>query len=75
MLSLYCDSVPIHVKKLHTFVKDLDYKLDQTKAVVSTSNLIDWVSEYRDRRQVLFCVDFMLSLTKEIPKTAQSKCD
>ena len=29
-------------------------------------NLIDWVVEYRERRQaLLFCVDFMLSLTNE----------
>ena len=66
MWSLYWDSVPIHVKKLHTFVKDLDDKLDEKEAVVSKSNLIVWVIEYRDRRQaLLFCVDFMLSLTKE----------
>ena len=63
--SLYWDFVPLHVKKLHTLVKDMDDKLDE-KAVVSKSNLIDWVIEYRDRRQVLlFCVDFMLSLTNE----------
>ena len=75
--SLYWDSVPIHVEKLHTLVKDLDDKLDEEEAVVSKSNLIDRVVEYRERRQaLLFCVDFMLSLTnKKNAKTAQSKCD
>ena len=66
MWSLHWDSVSIHVKKLHTFVKDLDDKLDETEAAVSKNNLIDWVIEYRDRRQaVLFCVDFILSLANE----------
>ena len=41
MWSLYWDSVPIHVKKLHTLVKDLDDKLDEKEAVVSKSNLIE----------------------------------
>ena len=64
--SLYWNIVPLHVEKLHTLVKDLDDKLDEKEAVVSRSNLIDWVIEYRDRRQaLLFCVDFMLSLTNE----------
>ena len=64
--SLYWDSVPLHVKEHHTLVKDLDDKLDEKEAVVSKSNLIDWVIEYCDRRQaLLFCVDFMLSLTNE----------
>ena len=63
---LYCDIVPLHVKKLHTLVKDLDDKLDEEGAVVSKSKLIDRVIEYRERRQaLLFCVDFMLSLTNE----------
>ena len=63
---LYWDIVPLHVKKLHTLVKDLDDKLDEEGAVVSKSNLIDRVIEYRERRQaLLFCVDFMLSLTNE----------
>ena len=64
--SLYWNIVPLHVEKLHTLVKDLDDKLDEKEAVVSRSNLIDWVIEYRDRRQaLLFCVDFMLGLTNE----------
>ena len=64
--SLYWDIVPLHVKKLHTLIKDLDDKLDEKEAVVSKSNSIDWVIEYRNRRQaLLFYVDFMLSLTKE----------
>ena len=64
--SLYWNIVPLHVEKLHTLVKDLDEKLDEKEAVVSRSNLIDWVIEYRDRRQaLLFCVDFMLGLTNE----------
>ena len=64
--SLYWDIVPLHVKKLHTLVKDLDDKLDEEGAVVSKSKLIDRVIEYRERRQaLLFCVDFMLSLTNE----------
>ena len=63
---LYWDIVPIHVEKLRTLVKDLDDKLDEEEAVVSKSNLIDRVIEYRERRQaLLFCVDFMLSLTNE----------
>ena len=64
--SLYWDIVPLHVEKIHTLVKDLDDKLDEERAVVSKRNLIDWVIEYRVRRQaLLFCVDFMLSLTNE----------
>ena len=64
--SLYWDIVPLHVKKLHTLVKDLDDKLDEEGAVVSKSKMIDRVIEYRERRQaLLFCVDFMLSLTNE----------
>ena len=64
--SLYWNIVPLHVKKLHTLVKDLDDKLDEEGAVVSKSKLIDRVIEYRERRQaLLFCVDFMLSLTNE----------
>ena len=63
---LYRDIVPLHVKKLHTLVKNLDDKLDEEGAVVSKSKLIDRVIEYRERRQaLLFCVDFMLSLTNE----------
>ena len=63
---LYWDIVPLHVKQLHTLVKDLDDKLDEEGAVVSKSKLIDRVIEYRERRQaLLFCVDFMLSLTNE----------
>ena len=54
------------MEKIHTLVKDLDDKLDEERAVVSKRNLIDWVIEYRERRQaMLFCVDFMLSLTNE----------
>ena len=41
--SLYWDTVPLHVKKLHTLVKDLDDKLDENEAVVSKSSLIDWL--------------------------------
>ena len=64
--SLYWNTVPLHVEKIHTLVKDLDDKLDEETAVVSKRNLIDWVIEYRERRQaLLFCVDFMLSLTNE----------
>ena len=64
--SLYWNTVPLHVEKIHTLVKDLDDKLDEERAVVSKRNLIDWVNEYRERRQaLLFCVDFMLSLTNE----------
>ena len=64
--SLYWNIVPLHVEKIHTLVKDLDDKLDEERAVVSKRNLIDWVIEYRERRQaLLFCVDFMLSLTNE----------
>ena len=63
---LYWDIVPLKVEKVHTLVKDLDDKLDEERAVVSKRNLIDWVIEYRERRQaLLFCVDFMLSLTNE----------
>ena len=63
---LYWNIVPLHVKKLHTLVKDLDDKLDEEAAVVSKSKLIDRVTEYRQRRQaLLFCVDFMLSRTNE----------
>ena len=62
----YLDIVPLHVKNLHTLIKDLDDKLDEKEADVCKCNLIDWVVEYRERRQAfLFCVDFMLSLTKE----------
>ena len=64
--SLYWNTVPLHVEKIHTLVKDLDDKLDEERAVVSKRNLIDCVIEYRERRQsLLFCVDFMLSLTNE----------
>ena len=64
--SLYWNTVPLHVEKIHTLVKDLDDKLDEERSVVSKGNLIDWVFEYRERRQaLLFCVDFMLSLTNE----------
>ena len=64
--SLYWNSVPIHVKKLHTLLKELDDRFDEKEAVVSNSNLIDWVVEYRERRQaLLFCVDFMLSLAND----------
>ena len=64
--SLYWNIVSLHVKRLHTLVKDLDDKLDEKEAVETKLNLIDWVIEYRERRQaLLFCVDFMLSLTKE----------
>ena len=64
--SLYWNFVPLHVEKLHTLVKDLDDKLDEETAVVSKRNLIDWVIEYRERIQaLLFCVNFMLSLTNE----------
>ena len=64
--SLYWNTVPLHVEKIHTLVKDLDDKIDEEGAVVSKSKLIDQVIEYRERRQaLLFCVDFMLSLTNE----------
>ena len=64
--SLYWDIVPLHVEKLHTFVKDLDDKVDEKEAVESKSNLIDMVIEYRERRQaLLFCVGFMLRLANE----------
>ena len=64
--SLYWNTVPLHVEKIQTLVKDLDDKLDEEGAVVSKSKLIDRVIEYRERRQaLLFCVDFMLSLTNE----------
>ena len=73
--SLYWDIVPLHVKKLHTLVKDLDDKLDEEGAVVSKSKLIDRVIEYRERRQaLLFCVDFMLSLTNEETQRQLSRC-
>ena len=59
--SLYWASVPIHVKKRHR----LHDKLNEEEAVVSKSNLIDRVLEYRDRKQaLLFCVDSMLTLSK-----------
>ena len=48
--SLYWDSVPIHVEKLHTLFKGLDDKLDEKEAVVSKSNLVNWVIENRERR-------------------------
>ena len=52
--------------KLHRLVKNLDDKLNEKKAVVFKSNLIDQVSEYRERRKaLLFCVDFMLSHRNE----------
>ena len=41
--SFYWNTVPLHVEKLHTLVKDLDDKLDEERAVVSKRNLIDWV--------------------------------
>ena len=64
--SLYWNSVPLNVKTLQSFVKDLDDKLDEKEAVVSKSNLIDRVTECRERRQAwLCCLDSMLSLTKE----------
>ena len=54
------------VKKVHTFVKDLDDRLDEKEAVVSKSNSFDQVNEYRERKQdSLFFVDSMLSLTNE----------
>ena len=72
--SLYWNTVPLHVKKLHTLVKDLDDKLVEKEAVVAKSNMVDWVIEYRDRRQaLLFCVDFMLSLSKEEKKKQLSR--
>ena len=47
-------------------MKDLDDKLDEKEPVVSKSNLIDRVIEYRERRQLLlFYIDFMLNLMKE----------
>ena len=64
--SVYWNTVPLHVEKLHTLVKDFDDKLDEKDAVVAKSSLIDWVIEYRERRQaLLFCVDFMLNLRNE----------
>ena len=73
--SLYWNFVPLHVEKLHTLVKDLDDKLDEETAVVSKRNLIDWVIEYRERRQaLLFCVDFMLGLTNEETQRQLSRC-
>ena len=72
--SLYWNIVPLHVKKLHTLEKDLDDKLVEKKVVVAKSNLIYWVFEYRDRRQaLLFCVDFMLSLTNEETQRQHSR--
>ena len=36
--------------------------------------LIDWVVEYRERRQaLLFCVDFMLRLANEEPQRQLSR--
>ena len=47
--------------------------LDEKEAVLSKSNLIDQVIEYRERRQaLLFCVDSMLSLTEEETETESS---
>ena len=64
--SLYWNPVRLHVEKFHTLLKNLDDKLDEKEAVVPKSNLIDWVIEYRDKRQaLLFCEDFMLRLTNE----------
>ena len=64
--SFYWNTVPLHVEKLHTLVKDFDDKLDEKDAVVAKSSLIDCVIEYRERRQaLLFCVDFMLNLRNE----------
>ena len=63
--SLYWNTVPLHVEKLHTLVKDLDDKLDEERAVVSKRNSIDWVIEHRERRQaMLFCVDFYVESYK-----------
>ena len=75
--SLYWNTVPLYVETLHTVVEVLDDKHDEKEAVVSESNLIDWVIGYREKRQaLLFCVDFMVSFTKEeTQKTALSKCD
>ena len=62
--SLYWDSVPLPVKKLHTLVKVSDDKLDEKDPVASKSNLIVGEIDYRERRQaLLFCVNFMLSRT------------
>ena len=64
--SLFWNILPLHVKKHHTLVKVLDDELVEKEAVVAKSNLIDWVIEYRDRRQaLLFSLDLMLSLTNE----------
>ena len=49
--SIYWDSIPIQVEKLHTSLNDFDDKLDEKEAVVSKSNLICWVVENRERRQ------------------------
>ena len=44
----------------------MDDKLDEYEAVVSKSNLIDQVFEYRERPQALpFCVGSMMSPTNE----------
>ena len=64
--SLYWNTVPLHVEKLHTLVDDLDDKLHEKGVFGAKSRLIDRVIEYRDIRQsFLFCVDFMWSLTNE----------
>ena len=51
--SLYSGSVPIHVKKHHTSLKDLDDGICEKDAVVSQSNLVPWVIDYHERRQAL----------------------
>ena len=62
--SLYRDSVPLHVNKLHRLVIDSDDKLDEKDPGVFQSNLIDGEIDYHERRQaLLFCVNFMLSRT------------
>ena len=64
--SLYWGILPLHVENFHTLVKDLDDKLDEKEAVVSKSDLIDRVIEYRERREaLLLCVDFVLSITNQ----------
>ena len=64
--SLYWNTVPLYVETLHTLVEVSDDKHDEKEAVVTKGNLIDWVIEYRDRRQaLLFCVDFMLGFRKK----------
>ena len=74
VLCLYWDSVPIHVEKLHTLLKDLDDKLDNKEAVLSKINVVDQVIGYRERGQaLLFCVDSMLSLTKEETQRQSSR--